>query len=176
MVIWVIKAFLYSYSVCSCHLFLISFASVRSIPFLSFIVPILAWIVPFVSPIFLKRSLVFPFYCFPLLLFTAHLIMVSYFSLVFSGTLHSVWYLSLSPRLSLLFSPQLFIKFPQTTTLFSCISFPWGWFWSLLPVQCCELSSIVLQALSLLDLIPWIYSSPPLCNHKEFDLGHTWMG
>ena len=106
MVIWVIKAFLYSYSVCSCHLFLISFASVRSIPFLSFIVPILAWIVPFVSPIFLKRSLVFPFYCFPLLLFTAHLIMVSYFSLVFSGTLHSVWYLSLSPLpfASLLFS------------------------------------------------------------------------
>jgi len=34
------KSFLYSSSVYSCHLFLISSASVRSIPFLSFIVPI----------------------------------------------------------------------------------------------------------------------------------------
>ena len=40
----------------SCHLFLISPASVRSIPFLSFTVPIF---VPVVSLIFLKRSLVF---------------------------------------------------------------------------------------------------------------------
>ena len=57
-------SFLYSSSVYSCHLFLISFASVRSIPFLSFIVPIFAWNVPLVSLIFLKRSLVFPFCCF----------------------------------------------------------------------------------------------------------------
>ena len=42
-----------------CHLFLISSASVRSIPFLSFIVRIFAWNVPLVSLIFLKRSLVF---------------------------------------------------------------------------------------------------------------------
>ena len=35
-------------------------ASVRSIPFLSFIVPIVAWNVPLVSLILLKRSLVFP--------------------------------------------------------------------------------------------------------------------
>ena len=40
----------------SCHLFLISSASVRSIPFLSFIEPIFAWNVPWVSLIFLKRS------------------------------------------------------------------------------------------------------------------------
>ena len=43
----------------SCHLFLISSASVRSIQSLSFIVPIFAWNVPLVSLIFLKRSLVF---------------------------------------------------------------------------------------------------------------------
>ena len=48
---------MYSSSVYSCHLFLISSASVRSIPFLSFIVPIIAWNVPLVSLIFLKRSL-----------------------------------------------------------------------------------------------------------------------
>ena len=57
-VLW--RSFLYSYSVFSYYLFLISYASVRSIPFLSFIVPIFAWKVPLVSLIFLKRSLVFP--------------------------------------------------------------------------------------------------------------------
>ena len=53
------RSFLYT-SVYSCHLFLISSASVRSIPFLSFIEPIFAWNVLLVSIIFLKRSLVFP--------------------------------------------------------------------------------------------------------------------
>ena len=43
----------------SCHLFLLSSASVRSMPFLSFIKPIFAWNVPLVALIFLKRSLVF---------------------------------------------------------------------------------------------------------------------
>ena len=48
----------------SCHLFLISYASVRSIPFLSFIVPTFAWNTPLVSLILLKRSLVFPILLF----------------------------------------------------------------------------------------------------------------
>jgi len=48
------SSFLYSSSVYSCHLFLISSASVRSIPFLSFIEPIFAWNIPLVSLIFLK--------------------------------------------------------------------------------------------------------------------------
>ena len=55
---------LYSSSVYSCHLFLIYSASVRSIPFLSFIEPIFAWNVPLLSLIFLKRSLVFPILLF----------------------------------------------------------------------------------------------------------------
>ena len=58
------SSFLYSYSVYFCHLFLISSASVSSIPFLSFIEPIFAWNVPLVSLIFLKRSLVFPILLF----------------------------------------------------------------------------------------------------------------
>ena len=58
------KIFLYSSSVYSCHLFLISSASVRSILFLSFIEPIFAWNVLLVSLIFLKRSLVFPILLF----------------------------------------------------------------------------------------------------------------
>ena len=54
-----LRPFLYT-SVYFCHLFLISSASVKSLPFLTFIVPIFAWNVPLVNPIFLKRSLVFP--------------------------------------------------------------------------------------------------------------------
>ena len=59
-----VRSFLCSYSVYSCQFFLISSASVMSIPFLSFIVPIFAWNVPLVSLIFLKVSLVFPILLF----------------------------------------------------------------------------------------------------------------
>ena len=54
------RSLLYSSSVYYCHLFLVCSASVRPIPFLSFIEPIFAWNIPLVSLIFLKRSLVFP--------------------------------------------------------------------------------------------------------------------
>ena len=50
-----LRSFLYSSSVYSCHLFLKSSSSVRSLPFLSFIVPIFAWNVPLVSN-FLEES------------------------------------------------------------------------------------------------------------------------
>ena len=58
------QPFLYFSSVYSCHLFLISSASVKSMPFLSFIVPPFVWIVSLGSLIFLKRSLVFPILLF----------------------------------------------------------------------------------------------------------------
>ena len=47
------------------HLSWISSASVRPIPFLSFLEPIFAWNVPLVSLVFLKRSLLFPILLFP---------------------------------------------------------------------------------------------------------------
>ena len=53
------RSFLYSTSVYSCHLFLISSASFRSIPFLSFIELVFAWNIPLVALLFLKWSLVF---------------------------------------------------------------------------------------------------------------------
>ena len=53
------RSFLCCSSVYSCHLILISSASVSFIPSLSFIVSIFTWYVPLVSLIFLKRSLVF---------------------------------------------------------------------------------------------------------------------
>ena len=66
------RSFLYSSSVYSCYLLLVSSASVRSIPFPFFIEPIFAWNVPLASLIFLKRALVFPilivfFYFFALI-------------------------------------------------------------------------------------------------------------
>ena len=73
------------------------------------------------------------------------------------------------------FFSQLFVRSPQTTILPFCISFSWGWSWSLTPVQCHEPPSILLQALCVSDLIPWIYLSLLLHNHKGFDLSHTWM-
>ena len=64
---WSWWSFLYSSSVYSCHLFLISSASVRSKPFLSFIEPIFAWNVPLVSLILeeissLSHSVVFLYF------------------------------------------------------------------------------------------------------------------
>ena len=67
----------------------------------------------------------------------------------------SKWvYLSFSP---LPLAPLLFSAIcswdnystPQTTILPFCISFSWGWFWSLPPVQCHKPLSTVLQALCL---------------------------
>ena len=62
--------------------FLISSASVRSIPFLSFIEPIFAWNFPLLSLIFLKRSLVFP-----ILLLATLMIPKSLFLLCSYGTI-----------------------------------------------------------------------------------------
>ena len=141
-------SFLYSSYVYSCHLFLTSSASVRSIPFLSFIEPIFAWSVFLVSPIFLTRFLVFP-----ILLFSS---ISLHWSLrkAFLSLLAILWnsefkwvYLSFS---SLLLASLLFTdicKASQTAILVFCISFSWGWSWSLSPVQCHKPLSIVHQSL-----------------------------
>ena len=69
--------------------------------------------------------------------------------------------------LLLLFFSQLFVRPPQTAILPFSVSFPWGWSWSLSPVQRHKPLSIVLQALCLLDLTPWIYLSLPLYNRRD---------
>ena len=87
----------------SCHLFLFLYASVRSLPFLCFIAPILEWHVPLITPIFLKRSLVFP-----MLLFSSISLHCSFKKSLLS-LLAILWnsafswvYLSLSPLLFIL--------------------------------------------------------------------------
>ena len=145
------RSFLYS-SVYSYHLFLISSASVRSIPFLSFIEPIFSWNVPLVSLIFLKRSLVFL-----ILLFSS---ISLHWSLkeAFLSPLATLWnsafrweYLSFSPLLLASLHFTAIVRPPQITILPFCISFPWGWSWSLSPVQCQEPLSI---APCLSDTVP----------------------
>ena len=89
------------------HLFLISSASVRSIPFLSFTEPIFAWNVPLVSMIFLKWSLVFPILLFSSI--SLHWSLKKAFFLISScyplNSALRCFYLSFSPLLSpLLFS------------------------------------------------------------------------
>ena len=99
--------FFYRSFVYVCHLFLISSASLRFFLFLSFIMPIISWNIPLISPIVLGRILVFP-----ILLFSSISLHCSFkkafLSLlgVFQNTALSWVYLSLSHSLftSLLFS------------------------------------------------------------------------
>ena len=93
----------------------------------------------------------------------------SYLSLLFSGTLHSLGYIL--PFLLCLLLPfflSYLLRPPQTTTLSSCISFSWGFF--LVITSCTMLQTSVHSSSTILpDLVPWIFSSPPLYNHKQFD-------
>ena len=84
-------SFVYSSSVFSCQIFSTSFASLRSIPFLSIFEPIFAWNVSLESLIF-KRSLVFPILLFSSIFYIDHWGRLSYLSLIFIGTLHSNGY------------------------------------------------------------------------------------
>ena len=166
------RSFLYSSSVYSCHL-LISSASVTSIPFLSFIVPIFAWNVPLVSLIFLKRSLVFPMLLFSSvsLHWSLRKAFLSLLAILWNSAFRWV-YLSFSP-LPFAFLSYLWGLLRQPFLPFCISFFSWGYSWSLPPVQCHKPLSIVLQALS--DLILWIYLSLLLYNCKRFNLGHTWI-
>ena len=111
MKIFFVQFFLYS-----CHLFLISSASVRSIPFLSFFEPIFSWNVPLVSLIWWKRSLVFP------VVFLSFFAVIAEESFLISPCYSSelciqmlISFLSLLLFTSL-FS-QLFVSLPQTAIL-----------------------------------------------------------
>ena len=162
----------------SCHLSLKSCASVSSIPFLSFIVPIFAWNVPLVSVIVLTRTLVFPILLF--FSFSLHWSLrkafLSLLAILWNSAVKWV-YLSFSPLL-----------LPFTSLLFSAIckassdkhfAFLHFFFLGMVLISAsCTTSwtlSTVFQALCLSDLISWIYLSLSLYKCKGFDIGHTWM-
>ena len=131
----------------SWYLFLISYASIRSLLFLSFIVPMFAWNVSLVSLILLKRSLVFS-----ILLFSS---ISLHWSLrkAFLSLLAILWncafkWVCLSfyplPFASLLFS-AIFKISSDNHFAFLCFFFM-GVVFITPPVQCCQPPSIVLQA------------------------------
>ena len=161
------RSFLYHSSVYSCYL-LISSASVRSIPFLFFIESNFAWNVP-LEICSLPHSVIF-LYFFALIADEGFLI-----SLLVFGTLHSNG--SIFPFLlcfSLLFFSRLFLRPPQTTILLFWISFFLG---MVLISASGTMSWISVHSSwgTLWGLICWIYLWHLLCNHKGFDLSHTWM-
>ena len=122
------RSFLYSSSVYSCHLFSISSASIMSIPFLSFIEPIFAWNVPFVSLIFLKRSLVFPILLFSSisLHWSLRKAFLSLFAILWNSAFKWV-YLSFSPLLLASFLFSAICKASSDSHFAFCFSFSWGW-------------------------------------------------
>ena len=107
------RSFLYSSSVYSYHLFLISSASVRSISYLSFIKPIFAWNIPLVSLIFLKRSLVFPILLFSSisLPWSLRKAFLSLLAILWNSAFRCLYYS---------FSPLLF-----ASVLFFCLTTKW---------------------------------------------------
>ena len=146
---------LYSSSMYSCHLLLISSASVRSIPFLSFIKPFFAWNVPLICLIFLKRSLVFPILLFSSISFHWSLkkAFLSLLAILWNSAFRCL-YLSFSLLLvASLLVTAICKAFPDSHFVF-LLSCPLGWPWSLSHVQCHEPHSIVHQALYLADLGP----------------------
>ena len=157
------------------HLFLISSTFVKSLPFLSFIGPILAWNVSLISPIFLKISLIF------LVLLLYSISLHCSFKEAFLSLLSVLWnsafswvYIFLSP---LPFSSLLSSAICKTSL--DKHSVFWHFFFfgmALVTVFCTMLQISSHSSLgTLTDIIPWIYLSPSLYNHKGFDLGHTWM-
>ena len=80
-----LRHFLNSSFVYSCHLLLLSSASVRSLWFLSLLCPSLHEMFPLYLQFSWRDFWSFPFYCFPLFLCIVHLQSLSYLSLLFSG-------------------------------------------------------------------------------------------
>ena len=144
---------------CTCRLILICSASLRSIPFLSFIEPIFARNFPLVSLIFLRRSLVFPSLLFPSisLRWSLRKAFVSLLALLWNSAFRWL-YLSFSPLplASLLFSP--------ICKTYSDNHFALLHFFSLgmiLITASCKMSQTSTHSSSgtLSNLIPWIYFS-----------------
>ena len=150
------KIFLYS-SVYYCHFFLISSASVRSIPFLSFIVGIFAWNVPLVSIISLKRSPVFPILLFSSisLHWSLRKAFLSLLAVLWNAAFKWVYFtFSLLSLASLLFSA---ICKAYSDNCFAFLHF--FFLGMVLITASCTISwtSIHSSSRTLSDLIPWLF-------------------
>ena len=120
-----LRPFLFSSSMCSCHVLLIPSTSVIPCHFCPLLCPSLHEMLPcylqFEEISCLFHSIVFLFLCI------IHQRGLSYLFLLFFGGLHSVGYIfPFLFCLLLVFFSQVFVKSPQTTSLPSCISFSLG--------------------------------------------------
>ena len=176
--LWLLGSFrslLYS-PLYSCHLFLISSASVRSLPFLSFIVPFFAWNIPLVYLIFLKRSLVFPILLFSSISshYSFRMVFLSFLAILWNSAFRWM-YISFSPWpfASLLFSA---ICKGSSDNPFSILHF---FFLGmvLITASCTMLWTSIHSSSGTLSVRsnPLNLFAISLCNHKGFDLGHTWI-
>ena len=127
-------------------------------------------------PIFLKRSLVFPFLLFSSIIKHCSL-KKALFSLlaILWNSVFNWMYLSLSPLLFASLLSLVICKASSDNHFAFLLFFFFGWFCSLPPVQYYRPPLIVLQAHCLQVRIPWIYSLPPLHIHRGFDLSCTWL-
>ena len=136
---------------------------------------------PFLSLLAVLQNSAFSWVSFP---FSPAFCFSSFLNCKFSSDNHFIFldffFLGISFRLLFLgegfcFSSFLNCKISSDNHFIFLDFFFLGRFWSPPPLQYYEPLSIVLQALCLPDLSPWIYSSPQLYNLKGFGLGHTWM-
>ena len=158
MIIGSWRSFLYSSSVYSYHLFLIPSGSVRSLPFLFFMEPIVAWNVPLVSLIFLKRSLVFPILLFSSisLHWSLRKTFLSLLAILWNSAFRCL-YLSFSP---LLFASLRFAAICKASPD-SYLAFLHFFFLGMVLVTTsCTVSWTSIHSSSgplLPDLVPWVY-------------------
>ena len=141
------RSFLYSSSVYSCHLFLISSTFVRSIPFLSLFSPSLHEMFLGISNFLEEISIVFPILLFSSIPLHCSLrkAFLSLLAILWNCTFKWV-YLSFFPLLhpSLVFTA---ICKASSDSYFAFFFFSWIWSWSLSSAQCHEPPSIVHQSL-----------------------------
>ena len=137
--------------------------------------PIFAWNVSLVSLIFLKRSLVFPILLFSFI--SLHWSLMKAFLSLLAILWNSAFkwvYLSFSPLplTSLLFTA---IYKASSDNHFALLHF---FFLGmvLIPASCTmSWTSVQSSSGTLSHLIPWVYLSLPLYNHRVFDFGHIWV-
>ena len=183
MVIQVIKVFSYTVLLCilatSFYSFVLLLSPCCSVLYCTEVLYCKGtWNVPLVSLIFLQRSLVFPILLLSFISLHCSLKKAFLFLLAILRSSAFSWvYLSLSPLPSdsFLFSAICKASSDNHFTFLHFVFFFFffvAWFWSLPPVQCYKPPSIVLQALFLPDLIPWIYKWLLLPNRHVVESTH----
>ena len=139
--------------------------------------PIFAWNVPLLSPILLKKSLVFsiPLFSSTSLHCSFKKAWLSLLGILWNSAFSWVYLsLSLLPFTSLLSSA--ICKTSSDNHVVFLHFFFFGMV--LITASCSVLQTFLHSSLGLSDLIPWIYSSPPLYVSlmiRGFDLSCTWM-